>query len=206
MSEYVSLQESSQVHLSITFTARACNHVFYPYCKQYFNIYLYQVDSAQPGGITKNDIQAGKFYLIAKFNATHAWNVSDVVIKNAVNVTLEIQKRGFYFALQDVGGCFAVEKIVVFYNYCPILTLSGATFNRTVSPANGLALQVPGKCLENASPFPKNSDILLDCRINGEWVVNASVMCLCDAGYEMRESQCKGILDFTFTVLTSLRP
>ena len=195
VSEHVTTRETNQVELSITFTARQCDIASYPYCRQCFNVYLNQTDSPQAGGVTKANIRDNSFNFVARFNATHLWSSGVAAVDNTINVTLKLSKSGFYFALQDVGGCLAVKEIKVTYNYCPALEHNGAAFNRTVSPMKGSTSKVVGKCPSNASLFPNSSTLALECYSNGEWSMNTSVTCLCDVGYELRDSQCIGTLE-----------
>mgnify|MGYP001798552232 FL=1 len=198
VSEHViNVQGTITAQLSVKFTARQCNHTIHPHCRQDFNIHLYQTESEQSGGITKKNIRDGVFTFIARFSALHLWNTGTAVTQNTVNTTLALYTKGFYVALQDVGGCFAVEEVAIFYLYCPFLMHNGAIFNKTFSSTKGVTSKTTGKCLKNSSPTQKESDIAQECRSDGKWALDNSVTCLCNVGYEMRDSQCQGKLNFT---------
>ena len=60
-------------------------------------------------------------------------------------------RKGLYIAINNQGACLSIQKIKIFYNYCPEITRNLVTFPETVSGAGHADLvKVEGKCLPNS--------------------------------------------------------
>ena len=102
-----------------------------------------------------------------------------------------INNNGLYLAVVDRGSCTAVTRISVFYYICPEQTVNLVHYPETVAPpfTNPQDRKATGVCIKSASQA--SADLILECKIRGEWEQNIA-MCSCNPGYEEKDSSCSG--------------
>lgn len=177
---------------SLTFTTRQCPNN-YPYCVQYFNVFVLYTDNEISGGIPVSFVEESKLSFITNVTASMTWNASVTPQDNKVNVTFVLPKKGFYLVFQDIGACISLREVSVTYKYCPLVTTNGVTYNRTFSPAlRDRENSVTGKCLDNASVYSRNALLVGKCLANGEWKLDNDATCLCNPGFEIHLGKCQG--------------
>ena len=60
-------------------------------------------------------------------------------------------RKGLYIAINNQGACLSIQKIRIFYNYCPEVTRNLVSFPKTVSGnRNSDLFKVEGKCAPNS--------------------------------------------------------
>ena len=179
--------------VNVELTARQCDIQSLPFCKQFFNLYFYQVDSMIISGVQKATIQAGHFMLAGKINAYNVWSSGQRRITNKASVEFSVQSKGLYLGLQDVGGCIALGKVQLSSNFCPGRISEGVSYNRTPSPPTGNSIKVYGKCSINSESLHHVNSLYMECLSNGTWSRPASAMtCLCKPGYQVTPQGCQG--------------
>lgn len=193
ISNFIDLQGAVSVTLQVEFTARQCNQHSLPFCKQFFNVYFYQIDNSIINGVQKAMIQSGHFILAGKINAQNVWNPGQQRITNKENLEFRVQNKGLYLGFQDVGGCIALGKVQLSSNFCPSRIHEGVSYNRTPSPPTGNSLKVYGKCLANSESLHHVDSLYMECLSNGTWSSPASASsCFCKPGYELNSKGCQG--------------
>ena len=103
-----------------------------------------------------------------------------------------INNNGLYLAVVDRGSCTVVTRISVFYYICPEQTVNLVRYPETVAPpfTNPQDRKATGVCINNASQA--SADLILECKIRGEWEQNDDAMCSCNPGYEEKDNSCSG--------------
>ena len=73
------------------------------------------------------------------------------VIINTETRSIEVTKKGVYFAFRDQGACLSILAVKVYYLACPAVTMGFAQFPQTpTGPEVTSILKISGKCVENA--------------------------------------------------------
>ena len=73
------------------------------------------------------------------------------VIINTETRSIEVTKKGVYFAFRDQGACLSILAVKVYYLACPAITMGFAQFPQTpTGPEVTSILKISGKCVENA--------------------------------------------------------
>ena len=100
--------------------------------------------------------------------------------------------KGLYLAVVDRGSCTSITRISVFYYICPERTVNLVRYPETVAPpfTNPQDREATGVCIDNASQA--SADLILECKIRGEWEQNNDAMCSCNPGYEENGERCSG--------------
>ena len=106
--------------------------------------------------------------------------------------SFSIDTNGLYLAVVDRGSCTSITRISVFYYICPEQTVNLVHYPETVAPPfeNPQDREAIGVCINNASQV--SADLILECKIGGEWEENLNATCLCNPGYEEKENSCSG--------------
>ena len=179
------------------FTARQCDIQALPFCKHSFNLHYYQIDSMIPSGVEDSAILGGHFTLAEQITAQHMWSPGQARIYNNATVQFTVQRKGLYLGFQDTGGCIALGKVRVSYNFCPARTFGGVNYARTSSPLTGRALRVYGKCGVNSESLHSVNSLYMECLSNGSWSMPGyNMTCFCKPGYQSTSQGCQGKLDF----------
>ena len=182
--------------VNMEFTARRCDFQSLPFCKQSFNLHFYQTDSMITSGVQKATILSGSFTLAGQIKARHVWSSGQARTYNNVTVQFSVQRKGLYLGFQDIGGCIALAKVRVSYNFCPAQIIRGVSYVQTSSPPTGGALRVYGKCGVNSESLHNATSLYMECVSNGTWSrPNFGMTCFCKAGYQTTSQGCQGKLD-----------
>lgn len=206
---------AQRVYIEIKFTLRDCNSLpgVMGTCKETFNLYYYESNNDKERYIREN--QFGKIDTIAADESFTQVDIGDRIMKlnTEVRDVGALTRKGFYLAFQDVGACIALVSVRVFYKKCPLAVRNLAQFPDTITGADTSSLvEVRGSCVDNSEEkeVPK-----MYCGADGEWLVPIG-NCLCNPGYEERNSECQGkeltlvlcFLELTFcsTIYRSLSP
>ena len=73
------------------------------------------------------------------------------VIINTETRSIEVTKKGVYFAFRDQGACLSILAVKVYYLACPAVNQGFAQFPQTpTGPEVTSILKISGKCVENA--------------------------------------------------------
>lgn len=182
---------AQRVYIEIKFTLRDCNSLpgVMGTCKETFNLYYYESNNDKERYIREN--QFGKIDTIAADQSFTQVDIGDRIMKlnTEVRDVGALTRKGFYLAFQDVGACIALVSVRVFYKKCPLAVRNLAQFPDTITGADTSSLvEVRGSCVDNSEEkeVPK-----MYCGADGEWLVPIG-NCLCNPGYEERNSECQG--------------
>lgn len=193
ISNFIDLQGAISVTVNVDFTARQCDFQSLPFCKQSFNLHYYPTDNMLASGVQKATILAGQFTLAGQIKAQHVWSPGQARIYNNATVQFSVQRKGLYLGFQDNGGCIALGKVRVSYNYCPAQTFGGVSYDRTSSPPTGGARRVYGQCGVNSESLHNASSLYMECLSNGSWGrPRYDMTCLCKPGYQATSQGCQG--------------
>uniref|UniRef100_A0A8C6WVN2 receptor protein-tyrosine kinase n=1 Tax=Neogobius melanostomus TaxID=47308 RepID=A0A8C6WVN2_9GOBI len=181
---------AQRVYIEIKFTLRDCNSLpgVMGTCKETFNLYYYESNNDKERYIREN--QFGKIDTIAADESFTQVDIGDRIMKlnTEVRDVGALTRKGFYLAFQDVGACIALVSVRVFYKKCPLAVRNLAQFPDTITGADTSSLvEVRGSCVDNSEEkeVPK-----MYCGADGEWLVPIG-NCLCNPGYEERNSECQ---------------
>ncbi|TWW76749.1 Ephrin type-A receptor 4 [Takifugu flavidus] len=181
---------AQRVYIEIKFTLRDCNSLpgVMGTCKETFNLYYYESNNDKERYIREN--QFGKIDTIAADQSFTQVDIGDRIMKlnTEVRDVGALTRKGFYLAFQDVGACIALVSVRVFYKKCPLAVRNLAQFPDTITGADTSSLvEVRGSCVDNSEEkeVPK-----MYCGADGEWLVPIG-NCLCNPGYEERNSECQ---------------
>lgn len=188
---------AQRVYIEIKFTLRDCNSLpgVMGTCKETFNLYYYESNNDKERYIREN--QFGKIDTIAADESFTQVDIGDRIMKlnTEVRDVGALTRKGFYLAFQDVGACIALVSVRVFYKKCPLAVRNLAQFPDTITGADTSSLvEIRGSCVDNSEEkeVPK-----MYCGADGEWLVPIG-NCLCNPGYEERNSECQGKMKDSF--------
>ena len=112
-------------------------------------------------------------------------------------LSVNIQKRGVYFAIYVQSACVALFSFKVSYGICASEGINLMTFSETVSPPAGSeSINVTGACVKHAVSLIRKSPIpYAFCDSNGNWTAGANISCACIAGYQQKVilNTCEGM-------------
>jgi len=78
---------------------------------------------------------------------------NEVIINTEVR-SVEVNKKGLYFAFRDQGACLSLLAIKVYYKTCPEVTASFAKYPPTPTGKTEAAIEkTDGQCVTNAVPL-----------------------------------------------------
>ncbi|MEQ2205299.1 Ephrin type-A receptor 4 [Xenoophorus captivus] len=188
---------AQRVYIEIKFTLRDCNSLpgVMGTCKETFNLYYYESNNDKERYIREN--QFSKIDTIAADESFTQVDIGDRIMKlnTEVRDVGALTRKGFYLAFQDVGACIALVSVRVFYKKCPLSVRNLAQFPDTITGADTSSLvEVRGSCVDNSEEkeVPK-----MYCGADGEWLVPIG-NCLCNPGYEERNSECQAVRRHVF--------
>ena len=152
-------------------------------CKETFSLLYYEFDAAtrepppwEPESYKQIDVIAadeGRFT-----------NNNEVII-NTETRSIEVTKKGVYFAFRDQGACLSLLAVKVYYLTCPEITVGFAHYPKTATGAQLTSIEkIPGTCVKNAVAVQKPHNL---CKADGTWSFNSG-LCSCMSGYEESDS------------------
>ncbi len=151
-------------------------------CKETFSLLYHEFDAAarepdpwEPESFKQIDVIAadeGRFT-----------NNNEVII-NTETRSVEVTKKGVYFAFRDQGACLSLLAVKVYYLKCPEITVGFARYPETATGAQLTSIsKVPGQCVANAVAVQKPHNL---CKADGTWSFHTG-LCSCMAGYEPQD-------------------
>uniref|UniRef100_A0A8C9VHE3 receptor protein-tyrosine kinase n=1 Tax=Scleropages formosus TaxID=113540 RepID=A0A8C9VHE3_SCLFO len=188
LTTFIERRGAQRIYIEIRFTVRDCSSIpsVPGSCKETFNLYYYETDSA----IT---IKGSAFWMEAPFlkvdtiAADESFSQVDfggrlMKVNTEVRSFGPLSRSGFYLAFQDYGACMSLLSVRVFYKRCPSVVQNFAIFSETMTGAESTSLVIArGICIPNSEEV--DVPIKLYCNGDGEWMVPIG-SCSCKAGYE----------------------
>ncbi len=178
---FITRNGANRIYIEIKFSLRNCD--LFPgmvkQCKETFSLLYYEFDAAtrepppwEPESYKLIDQIAAD---MGRFTDT-----SEVII-NTETRSIDVTKKGVYFAFRDQGACLSLLAVKVYYLTCPEKTVGFAYYPETpTGPEVTSILKIPGKCVENAEVVDAPYNL---CKGDGTWNFHSGT-CACMAGYE----------------------
>ena len=184
---FIERGEANRIYIEIKFSLRNCD--LFPgtavQCKETFSLLFYEFDAAthQP---PPWEPEAYKLIdRIAADEGRFQYN-SEVIINTEVR-SVEVNKKGIYFAFRDQGACLSLLAIKVYYKTCPEVTASFARYPVTPTGSSEAAIEkTNGGCVNNAIPL--DDEPFSFCKSDGSWLYSQGG-CQCMAGYQADRSK-----------------
>lgn len=179
---FIERGDANRIYIEIKFSMRDCN--LFPgmalSCKETFSLLYYEFDTA-----TKEPPpwEPDSYKLIDRIAADEGrfTSTSEVIINTEIR-SVEVTKRGVFFAFRDQGACLSLIAIKVYYVTCPNLTANFAYFPDTPTGREVTAIvAAKGQCVQNAVVVSEEPRLL--CKGDGNWTL-PSGGCKCKEGYE----------------------
>ncbi len=187
---FITRHDANRIYIEIKFSLRNCD--LFPgtalQCKETFSLLYYEFDAAtrepppwQPESYKQIDVIAadeGRFT-----------NNNEVII-NTETRSIDVTKKGVYFAFRDQGACLSLLAVKVYYLKCPEITVGFARYPETATGSMLTSIEkIPGRCVENSVAVHDPHNL---CKADGTWSFHTG-SCSCMAGYEASDSgrECK---------------
>ena len=107
-------------------------------------------------------------------------NNNEVII-NTETRSIDVTKKGVYFAFRDQGACLSLLAVKVYYLKCPEITVGFARYPETATGAMLTSIEkIRGRCVENSVAVQDPHNL---CKADGTWSFHTG-SCACMAGYE----------------------
>ena len=180
---FITRHDANRIYIEVKFSLRNCD--LFPgtalQCKETFSLLYYEFDAAtrepppwEPESYKQIDVIAadeGRFT-----------NNNEVII-NTETRSIEVTKKGVYFAFRDQGACISLLAVKVYYLKCPEIAVSFATYPETATGSKLSDIQkISGTCVAHSEPAQKKPPHNL-CTADGSWGFHSGV-CSCVAGYQ----------------------
>ena len=181
----ITRHDARRIYVEVKFSLRNCD--LFPgtalQCKETFSLLYHEFDAAardpdpwEPESFKQIDVIAadeGRFT-----------NNNEVII-NTETRSVEVTKKGVYFAFRDQGACLSLLAVKVYYLKCPEITVGFARYPETATGAQLTSIsKVPGRCVANAVAVQQPHNL---CKADGTWSFHSG-LCSCMAGYEPTDS------------------
>ena len=178
---FITRHDANRIYIEIKFSLRNCD--LFPgtalQCKETFSLLYYEFDAAtrepppwQPESYKQIDVIAadeGRFT-----------NNNEVII-NTETRSIDVTKKGVYFAFRDQGACLSLLAVKVYYLKCPEITVGFARYPETATGAMLTSIEkIRGRCVENSVAVQDPHNL---CKADGTWSFHTG-SCACMAGYE----------------------
>eukprot|EP00095_Tigriopus_kingsejongensis_P002301 snap_masked-scaffold1442_size41114-processed-gene-0.3 protein:Tk02301 transcript:snap_masked-scaffold1442_size41114-processed-gene-0.3-mRNA-1 annotation:"ephrin type-b receptor 1-b isoform x9" len=178
---FITRHDAQRIYIEVKFSLRNCD--LFPgtalQCKETFSLLYYEFDAAtrepppwEPESYKQIDVIAadeGRFT-----------NSNEVII-NTETRSVEVHKKGIYFAFRDQGACLSLLAVKVYYLKCPQIKMGLAHYPETATGSQLSSIEkVNGRCVEHAvaQEVPHNL-----CKADGSWGFHTG-SCQCMAGHE----------------------
>ena len=183
---FIERGEANRIYIEIKFSLRNCD--LFPgtavQCKETFSLLFFEFDAAtrQPP-----PWEPEAYKLIDRIAADEGrFQYNNEVIINTEVRSVEVNKKGLYFAFRDQGACLSLLAIKVYYQTCPEITKSFATFPETPTGRTEAAIEkTDGECVANSVPMEGSPFSF--CKSDGTWL-HSEGRCQCMAGYQAERS------------------
>ena len=182
---FITRQGANRIYIETKFTVRNCD--LFPgealQCKETFSLLYYEFDAAtrQPP-----PWEPESYKLIDRIAADEGriTENSEVII-NTETRSIDVRKKGVYFAIRDQGACISLLAVKIYYLTCPEITVDFAHYPETPTGAEETTIEkIAGSCVENAVPVDTPFNL---CQGDGSWKYNSG-RCVCMAGYSANNS------------------
>lgn len=183
---FITRHDANRIYIEIKFSLRNCD--LFPgtalQCKETFSLLYYEFDAAtrepppwQPESYKQIDVIAadeGRFT-----------NNNEVII-NTETRSIDVTKKGVYFAFRDQGACLSLLAVKVYYLKCPDITVGFAKYPETATGAELTSIEkIPGRCVENSVAVQDPHNL---CKADGTWSFHTGT-CSCMAGYDADDAE-----------------
>jgi len=190
---FIERGEANRIYIEVKFSLRNCD--LFPgtalQCKETFSLLFYEFDAAihQPP-----PWEPEAYKLIDRIAADEGrFTNNNEVIINTETRSVEVNKKGVYFAFRDQGACLSLLAIKVYYKTCPEITQSFATYPETpTGKTEGSIDKVHGSCVQNAVSLEARPFSF--CKSDGTWF-SSQGGCQCMAGYQADRSTSSSCLE-----------
>jgi len=178
---FITRNGANRIHIEIKFSLRNCD--LFPgkvlQCKETFSLLYYEFDAATR---EPPPWEPESYKLIDQIAADMGrFTDPTEVIINTETRSIEVTKKGVYFAFRDQGACLSILAVKVYYLACPAVNQGFAQFPQTpTGPEVTSILKISGKCVENAEVVDEPYNL---CQGDGTWNFHSG-HCACMAGYE----------------------
>ena len=156
------------------------------YCKEYFDLYVYQSEqSTEPHPLTNN----------AAYDKITETAPSALGIRVPQTFRVNVKGKYIVLAFHDQGSCSVLYSVAVKYYFCPErVHVSGLVhLPRITAPANN-SVPVLSKCIKNA--VHDQGILRVNCQSDGIWNMSSlKGNCICQKDMENAGGDCKGIGD-----------
>jgi len=184
---FIERGEANRIYIEIKFSLRNCD--LFPgtalQCKETFSLLFYEFDAAthQPP-----PWEPEAYKLIDRIAADEGrFTNNNEVIINTETRSVEVNKKGIYFAFRDQGACLSLLAIKVYYKTCPEVTAAFAKYPETPTGKTEAAIDKrDGVCVANA--IPSDEKPFSFCKSDGTWLYSQGG-CQCMAGYQADRSK-----------------
>ena len=182
---FITRHDANRIHIEIKFSLRNCD--LFPgnavKCKETFSLLYYEFDAATR---EPPPWEPESYKLIDRIAADEGrFTDTNEVIINTETRSIDVTKKGVYFAFRDQGACLSLLAVKVYYLTCPEITVGFAHYPETATGAEVTSIEkVLGKCTENSVAKSQPSYL---CKGDGSWIYNTG-KCACMAGYEADEA------------------
>ena len=178
---FITRNGANRMFIEIKFSLRNCD--LFPgkvlQCKETFSLLYYEFDAATR---EPPPWEPESYKLIDQIAADMGrFTDPTEVIINTETRSIEVTKKGVYFAFRDQGACLSILAVKVYYLVCPARTEGFAHFPETpTGPEVTSNLKINGKCVDNAEVVDEPFTL---CQGDGTWGFHSG-HCACMAGYE----------------------
>ena len=173
----------SEVRVMIEFELQNCDITLD--CQRTFDTHIYETSSVD--NAARRNLR----------NYRQVWRVSPDIttgarVNETVLVTFQTDQPFFYFALQDIGSCIVITRMLVFYNICPSQTINLISAPETIAPMTGAPLIiVTATCASNAETEDGSAPKLI-CSTGGIWtVLGSGCRCAPGSGFMIGACSCE---------------
>merc|ERR1712223_143151 len=182
---FITRHDANRIHIEIKFSLR--NGDLFPgnavKCKETFSLLYYEFDAATR---EPPPWEPESYKLIDRIAADEGrFTDTNEVIINTETRSIDVTKKGVYFAFRDQGACLSLLAVKVYYLTCPEITVGFAHYPETATGAEVSSIEkVLGKCTDHSVAVSQPSYL---CKGDGSWIYNTG-QCACMAGYEADEA------------------
>merc|ERR1712223_1249264 len=182
---FITRHDANRIHIEIKFSLRNCD--LFPgnavKCKETFSLLYYEFDAATR---EPPPWEPESYKLIDRIAADEGrFTDTNEVIINTETRSIDVTKKGVYFAFRDQGACLSLLAVKVYYLTCPEITVGFAHYPETATGAEVSSIEkVLGKCTDHSVAVSQPSYL---CKGDGSWIYNTG-QCACMAGYEADEA------------------
>merc|ERR1719457_331807 len=179
---FIERGQANRIYIDIKFSIRACD--LFPgravQCKETFSLLFYEFDAASK---EPPPWDAESYKLIDRIAADEGrFKNNNEIIINTETRSVEVNKKGLYFAFMDEGACISLLAIKVYYITCPETTNNFAIFPETPTGKSESSTEnIRGQCVNNADPT--SAAPYSYCKSDGTWLSSAGG-CECTVGHE----------------------